>query len=565
MARVTGIVLASLLFASTAHAVPGPDSVAVLANASVPGSVALAMRYAAMRDVPDAQVCALPMPATDTITLDEYRTMILEPLRACLGASEARIEAVVVMRGVPLRVTIPVDGGHNVSITAALGAWRSTLTDGTLPLLGTACGRMVDCGGTPCYAARVPAPYAAAFDGAFRAGFTLDSAGIHHAPILATMLHGRSDADAGLLLDAAMEAEASATPAGEFVLMMGADSARGALDPTYPSVATDLMARGVTVSTVPFDGTAFTGHMIAGFAVGTASMGASIEGNTYVRGALVDNLTSFGAVPQNFEASGESQVSIARWVAAGAAGAHGTVDEPLNNCFPSRTFLVSYVDGATLAESFLGAMPFAYWLNLVLGDPMLAPYAQRPTVAITGAREGASLSAAPMLSITASAPVGRAIAHLSLLVDGEEVASADGPTLDHCLAITAGTHAQILAVATTAPGAAGTTSPWPAKGWLAIHVDETAADATCDPAPVDGGPIDAGAIADASRADTGASGPPSAGCACRVRAGPRGAPALALALALALTLALASRSRSRSALPLTPPASPRARGSRTPR
>ncbi len=547
MLRSIGIALLASLLASTAYAVPGPDSVVVLANASVPGSVALATRYAHLRDVPSVQVCSLPMPTTDTITLAEFQTQILAPLRACLGTHEARIEAIVVMRGVPLRVLIPVDGGHHVSITAALGTWRSTLVDGTTPLLGTACGVTADCGGSPCYAARVHAPYSAATGLPFHAGFELTAIGIQHRPVLATMLHGRSDHDAGLLLDAAMAAEASSTPAGEFLLMQGADSARGVLDPSFPSIVSALTSRGVTASSVPFD-SALTGHTLAGFAVGTASLGTTIEGNTYVRGALVDNVTSFGAVPTNFAATGESQVSIARWVAAGVGGVHGTVDEPLNNVFPSRGFLVSYVDGATLAESFLGAMPFSYWLNLALGDPMLAPYAQRPRVTIAGAHEGDALTAAPMLSITASAPTGRAIAHLSLLVDGEEVAAVDGDTIHHCLAIAPRADAQILAVATTAPGDAGTLSPWPAKGWLAIHVSETATDLACDPPPVDAGVRDAGAVIDGARADASTTPAPAASCGCRIGA-PNDAPSPVLVL---FAIALSARRASR-----------RARGSRT--
>jgi hypothetical protein len=541
MRRTTGLISIAVFLsvASTAHAVPGPDSVAVLANASVPGSVAMAMHYAAARDVPSRQVCALPMPTTDTITQAEFETMILAPLRTCLGPDvEARIEAVVVMRGVPLRVTIPQDGGHMISITAAIGTWRSTLMDDVTPLLGTSPGQTVMCGTTPCYAARVTSPYSSAAEVPFEAGFEHTIGTIHHRPVLATMLHGRSDADADGLIDTALAAEMSGMPAGEFVLMHGADSARGALDSSYPAVSGDLMTRGRAVSTVPFD-TDFTGHVLAGFAVGTASLGMTIEGNTYVRGALVDNLTSFGAVPGNFAATGESQVSIARWVAEGVGGVHGTVDEPLNNCFPARRYLVTYVDGATLAESFVGALPYTYWLNLVVGDPMLAPYAQRPTVTITGAADDATLSTATMLHVVATPPTGRTIAHLVLLADGVEVASADGAVIDHCLVTAVASNVQLLAVATTAPGAMGTPSLWAAKGWDAIHVHETAASTTCPP-PVDAATTpDAGTTSDGSvRADASSTSPPAASCGCR--AGGSGQPSALLAL---LALALARRGR----------------------
>jgi uncharacterized protein (TIGR03790 family) len=524
-AAILTLALASMPM--VARAVPGPDSVAVLANADVPGSVALAMRYAEARSIPASQVCVLSMPSTDDVTLDVYEAQILEPLRACLGSREARIEAVVVMRGVPLRVLVPIDGGHNVSLAAALGAWRSTLADGTTPLLGTSPGFVADCGGTPCYAARVAQPY---HGEPFHAGLEATVSGIVHRPVLVTMLNGRSDADAESLIDVALEAESVGGAHGEFLFMTGADAARGALDRFNDGIVAQLVDRGFDARVVPFDPD-LTGHTLASFTTGTASLGTTIEGNEYAPGALTDNLTSFGAVPVNFAATGESQVSIARWVSSGAAGAHGTVDEPLNNVFPSRQLLVTYVDGATLGESYFGAMPYVYWLNLVLGDPMLAPYAQRPTVAITGATDGGTLAAAPTLTIEATAPAGRAIESLVLYVDGDEVASVAAASITHCLALTPG-PLEILAVATTSPGADGSERPWPAKGWSMLHVAATSTDDTCD-SLVDAGVgdasiADAGAR-DASAVDAGAVAP-AASCACRAGAPGRSAPWSLLAL-----------------------------------
>src|SRR5688572_27931030 len=116
-------VLALLSIASLAHATPSPDTVVIIANASSPGSMMLARRYADVRDVPDRQICALELPSTADITLDQYRSLVLEPLRACLdaGGIRDRIEAAVVMRGVPLRVLIPIaeGGAQSVSLAAA--------------------------------------------------------------------------------------------------------------------------------------------------------------------------------------------------------------------------------------------------------------------------------------------------------------------------------------------------------------------------------------------------------------------------------------------------------------
>ena len=81
-------------------------------------------------------------------------------------------------------------------------------------------------------------------------------------------------------------------------------------------------------------------------------------------------------------------MSVARWIAKGVGGVHGTTAEPLADSFPDRRFLIDYVDGMTLSQAFYRRMPFVYWQNLVLGDPLLAPYAHRPKVVISGLEHG---------------------------------------------------------------------------------------------------------------------------------------------------------------------------------
>lgn len=492
--------LVVLLVPSLARATPAPDSVAVLANADVPGSVALAMRYAEARSIPASQVCLLSLPTTPEMTFDELQMRLLGPLDACLGESRDRIEAIVIMRGVPIRVPMP--SGTRVSVAAAIGLWDTTNADGT-PLLGTPPGIVADCGGSPCTRARVPNAYGGE---PFVAGWSFTTSEVTYRPVLVTMLHGRTDADAMSLLDVALEAEGGEAE-GTFLLMRGADGARGVLDLGYPAVLAALSARGVMAEVVDFDAD-LTGRTLSGFMTGTASLGTTIEGNTYVRGALTDNLTSFGAVPQNFEASGEAQVSIARWVAAGAAGAHGTIDEPLNNCFPQRQLLVDYVDGATLAEAYLGRMPYVYWMNLVLGDPLLAPYAERPEVTIEGLTDGMTFESA-VLSVRATPPAGRSIASLILYVDGVEAARSEGPSLTHCLAPSAAGNHEVLAVARTLLDASAP-HPYPAAGWASIAASARGGATSCT---VPDAGTDAGGV-DASVGDAGP-GTGGGGCACR--------------------------------------------------
>ena len=137
-------------------------------------------------------------------------------------------------------------------------------------------------------------------------------------------------------LESAIMAE-SENVAGLFLLMEGADPARGVLDEQYATVAASLREQGWDVELQPFDSN-LTGLVLDGLVTGTSSLETTIEGNLYRPGSIVDNVTSFEPVPQNFEMDGESQVSIARWVSMGVAGVHGTTHEPLNSCFPDRQF-----------------------------------------------------------------------------------------------------------------------------------------------------------------------------------------------------------------------------------
>jgi len=549
---VVRLVYATLLLVAVAlavpaptRAVPGPDSVAVLANANVPESVALARMYAVARQVPATQVCAVDVPADVTIPLATFESSVRAGLESCLASAGAldRIEAVVVVRGMPLRVAIPTgNGDRRVSIAAALGLWRST-TDGDVPVLGQEPGQVADCGGTPCYAARWSNPFRS---GTFEAGFSRDLPRLSWRPLLVTMLHGRTYEDAARLVTSAVAAEETGAARGEFLFMEAADSARGRLDAEITAVMAALTDRGVAeVARTPFDPD-LTGRTLGAFFTGTAGIGTTIEGNTWAPGSLVDNLTSLGAVPQNFEATGESQVSIARWVAMGVGGAHGTTDEPLNNVFPSRWLIVDYVDGSTLAEAYHRRLPNVYWQNLVLGDPMLAPYAVRPEVVIEGVVPGEEVAGARRVVVTATDPEGMGIASLVLLVNGVEIARVDGDRIEACVSVPVADDVQLLAVAQKLDDGTERGLQRP-KGWAEVRVKGLAGPATC-PDATDGGLGDGGSDTDASVPDagpTGGGGGDGGGCGCMTaEGGARGMPAVVL-LALAWVRCLRGRGRRR--------------------
>lgn len=96
-----------------------------------------------------------------------------------------------------------------------------------------------------------------------------------------------------------------------------------------------------------------------------------INSNQFIAGAAADHLTSTGGV-----LFGGSQMSILRWLDAGASASYGTVVEPCNflSKFPNPGVLMShYLNGNTLLEAYWKsvAMPGQ---GLFIGEPLASPY-----------------------------------------------------------------------------------------------------------------------------------------------------------------------------------------------
>jgi hypothetical protein len=152
-----------------------------------------------------------------------------------------------------------------------------------------------------------------------------------------------------------------------------------------------------------------------GIMTGVANFDLSTANLTILPGAFCDHLTSFGAT-----FPGGSQTLISRWIAAGASGAGGTVEEPCNYTgkFNHARFHVFYVQGQSLGESYLRSLEFLPVQNLLLGDPLTRPFAHIPSVSVPGAPSG-TVSGTIMLMPTASTSHPSAVINrFELLVDG---------------------------------------------------------------------------------------------------------------------------------------------------
>jgi uncharacterized protein (TIGR03790 family) len=581
---------AAALAPGVASAGGGPMNVMVVYSSADTGAIGVAQHYATARSLPTGHLCGVPGVAAGMTTIDfaTYQTLIQAPVDACLAAlpQPDEIDYLVLVRGLPYSVTLPSGAA---SLEAVLQVGHATVTATMTELAGQ--GQPGTMGN-----ASVPNPaypqyvYFNAADStvtnmysawyaigdsmisqtmqapSFHRASVVDPMGYHFAGnlFIVQSLDGFDDDDATALVDRAVASDGT-FPKAEMLCMAAEDSARAARDPECEEVTRMLTLAGLTGTYVPaFDAT-LSGHTVAAYFSGSAGgLRTAIAGNTFVPGAIVDNLTSYGAAISNFacNAAGttcpasENQVSIARFIRAGATGAHGTVNEPLNNVFPNAGAYLHYTFGYSMGESYFFNQRFLYWQNIHLGDPLATPYAQRPTVTIAG---GAAHPVNEPLVITATHPNG--VGRIDLYEAGKRVAMSMSDTLSYELTEAVGQDLDLLAVA-VATNAPVMRPGWPqpmqqptpdVQGWTATKVTVTAAMAATTGSGGStagsggegvGGGTGGGAGGGAASGSGGsATEGKSSGCGCRAAGGDDGGEPAGAALALGAMLVLGRRRR----------------------
>jgi uncharacterized protein (TIGR03790 family) len=508
----------------------GPAHVLVLYNAASPEAADVAEHYAIMRSLLPEQLCPVDGvdPEARSLSWEDYQATVQPALVACLASQPDpdRIDALVTVRGLPPRVDLP---GYPASLQAVLQVEGARYGDAPLvgqPQEGSAWvdnPTFVD-GACASDELTLSNPYASWYTTGCALGRLdrwprgFERAAVDH-PWYAGGLYvmGRLDgfdfADARDLVDRGVAAD-GAMPGAPMVCMAAADAARGARDPECERVVRLLAAKGHAATWLPEHNAALSGLEVSAYVTGASNLIGAIDGLSYAPGAFADNLTSYGAVPENLWCAGadcpgaESQTSIARFIRAGATGAVGTVAEPLNNCFPNAGSLLYYREGYSLGESLLYAQRFLYWQVLLLGDPLATPFAVRPTVGMDpDVPEGTPLT------VWAEHPDG--VQEVRLYADGVEVARAEGDRLDWVPPGIDGDEVEVLAVAVRRNPMQDVSGwgveahrPRPdVQGWQRVVV-------RVGPAPE---PSDTGVVT-----DTGASKDSEAGCGCSASGPPGG-------------------------------------------
>jgi uncharacterized protein (TIGR03790 family) len=346
------LVLLGLFLLACARAEPGQmppvaaSRVLVVANTRSPDSVAIASYYQEKRRVPAGNLCRIACPVTEECAMKEYKEQIEAPIKAFLDKSRLDVDFILLTKGIPIRTKEGPLGGFGTDSMLTLLDWTLVKDRSRNPYFGK--------------------------EGRFSRK--------RYSFYLVTRLDGYSREECFQLVDNALAARPLRGP---FLLDIAGNRQA---DKNY-RVGNDwirnanelLLKKGFQTR---FDkGPDFIGgqNLMGYYSWGSndSSFNQKVyNGLTFAPGALAETVVSTsGRTFSDPNAKGQSR--IADLIRQGVTGCKGYVSEPYLAAMARPEILFDrYTSGYTLAESFYAASPFLHWKDVVIGDPLCAPYAR---------------------------------------------------------------------------------------------------------------------------------------------------------------------------------------------
>jgi uncharacterized protein (TIGR03790 family) len=335
----------------------GAERVLVVINSRSAASDSVGRYYVRRRGIDSTHVLRLDLPLDDEIGNIAFRTDLVAPVREAIESLPVRIDFIVLTTGVPIRVArkkgYAVDallGGMNLLFPPMVGLDEEWLQQYK----------------NPYYHALEP--------------FRSDRYGIY----LVTRLDCERVSECFALVDHAIEARAVRGP---FFLdaapFRSGKEGYAIMNKLMYSSASVLQAGGFDVQI----DTAAQFVAPTGPVMGYVSWGSNDEhyeaaayhAVRFLPGALAETFVSTSA--RTFRPTEGGQSRIADLIRQGVTGVKGYVSEPYTIALAEPDVLFDrYLRGATLAEAFYAASRMILWKDVVIGDPLCAPYAGPPAV-----------------------------------------------------------------------------------------------------------------------------------------------------------------------------------------
>lgn len=421
----------------------GPENLLLLVNSQSPTSRAVANYYAQLRSVPASNVVSLDVPVSGKMTVDDFRTKILMPTLQAMASRgiAGQIDYIVYSADFPTQIDVSGDGrpagvreskpdpfAPTASISSMTFLWQLVMSKEPNYIARNVNRYYRHPNGRPA----LPTQAFSSWRGWDANGDPQTDGGLHYylsAVLGVTGRRGNTLPEIASYLSAAAKADGT-RPRGTIYYVKSTDRARsGPRDGRYEAAVQELARLGVR-------GEVLEGQMpvgkpdVQGAMMGVAKFDWAASSSRIQGGAFCDHLTSFGGVLTG----GGSQSPLTAFLKYGAAGACGTVVEPLNfpEKFPHPNMHVHYAAGCSLAEAFYQSIGWPYQVILV-GDPLCRPWARIPKVTVDGVKSNARTRGTITITPQAAAAGTHGMARFELFVDGvrrEKVASGEAFAFD---------------------------------------------------------------------------------------------------------------------------------------
>jgi len=414
---------AFVLLSSIAFAGGSPENAVLIVDPSNPVSLQVANRYRALRDLPDRNVLYFaPNPGSYAAFQSTVKPAFLGSLEQL--AIEDHVDYVVLSAGAGFQVAasgLVSDGCSAVNRFAVTTPFAIARTWSSVP---------VGASSQTANGYYTASDYALAFDA--RTGWAAGGPSATGARYyLATSLgyegpNGNTVAEILANLDRSAAVDGT-RPVGTAYLCQTNDAARsGPRHGFYPAAAAAINALGLSAQHL-FANLPPAGSNCIGIMTGLADPAIDATALTLLPGSFADHLTSYAGT---FDGGGQTKMS--RWIAKGASGTSGTVEEPCNypGKFPHARLHVYYAQGLSLGEAWLRSLGYVPFQQLFVGDPLCRPYAYLPQPGIAALPGGPASGTIPIQPVATTPHPTAAIARLEVLVDGVSLGeTAPGGTL----------------------------------------------------------------------------------------------------------------------------------------
>ena len=380
MRRVASVGLACgvlTLALSVSAAAQTGKNVLVVVNSNSPASIEIGDYYALKRQVPPEQILRITTPVADQIPRGVYDAQIEQPVALWLGthAAQDRILYIVLTKGVPLRVSGTAgNSGTVASVDSELTLLYRKFT-----------GQIINPAGSfknPYFLGDLPITDAKPFSRR------------HHDLYLVARLDGYTVADVKALIDRGL------TPSrqGRILLDQRGELQRSAGNTWLDRAATVLKKMPGWEARIVSDTEGLPLRNQSGV-LGYYSWGSNDPliarrdlNLQFVPGALAGMFVSTDArtmeePSQGWQVrdephAGSNQSLIGDLIRAGVTGVAGHVAEPyLSATVRPEILFPAYLSGFNLVESFYLGMPSLSWQNVVIGDPLCAPFREQAVAA----------------------------------------------------------------------------------------------------------------------------------------------------------------------------------------